>query len=269
MTEPVFTKARGRITPYSSINGLYSGSLRGIGGNVPTDLLGLTMFVALLLPGYVYDRRRELDVPERSRSSFRETTSIVFASVMADGVALGVLLVLWWLVPGLSADFAAFARDRGTFSAHHPARVCLWFFVLLLMASVIAYVAGGRGTSPLLRRASAWLEPTAFRGKQDFEQSAWWMLFHRTPAPHTRIHVTCHLEDGAVVSGMLASFSRAPEGVDNRELTLTGDIYYRAPKARTGAVLANTSAAVISSRRLSLMTVTYVVPPTSTGPAAP
>jgi hypothetical protein len=96
--------------------------------------------------------------------------------------------------------------------------------------------------------------------------SGWSLLFSEHPG--ARLHIGCLLDDGSYVAGRLRSFSRAAEDVEDRELTLTGPILYRASNGQTTSPLPDVGAAAVSARHLVLLTVSYELPDPATTPPA-
>ncbi|WP_229713525.1 DUF6338 family protein, partial [Streptomyces fuscichromogenes] len=140
-------------------------------------------------------------------------------------------------------------------------RVELCLKVSIGTATAVAYGLGCRWWVRCLppAMASRWQN----RSRRLEPKSAWWLLFHEHP--DAVVHLGCVLTDGGYLAGRLHSFSRSPVENGDRELTLRGDITYRAPGDSTAAVLPLVNAVVISARQLAFVTVSYL--PTDCGPA--
>lgn len=62
---------------------------------MPTTLTSLLLFVVLLLPGFVYLTCKERHGTERHISTFRETVTIVTASIMSSARCGRVRPLMW------------------------------------------------------------------------------------------------------------------------------------------------------------------------------
>ncbi len=220
-------------------------------GFVPTTVLGVLLFVVLLAPGFAHALVKERRSPRLVFSAFRETVSLVLVSIVADMVCL----LLFFLVQAIASDIldvTAFLRDPGGYAAVHYVRLTLLTVVLLGIATAGAAVAAAKP----VRRVAGALRGRPAVGEHQAYLSAWWLLF--TANPDSRIHVGCLLDDGSYVAGMLRSFNQAGDDVQDRELTLTGPISYRAPGAPQTTELPGVGAAAVNARRLQLIMVSYL-----------
>ncbi|MFC8201884.1 DUF6338 family protein [Streptomyces sp. NPDC057298] len=222
---------------------------------MPTNVAGLVLLVVLALPGYVYHRAVDRHVPARLYTALQELMSIVFVSVAIDAgvIALlvsGNLLGLWY-----APDFSALLTQPGPYVNRHFSETVLWSSAALLIAVAVAYALGCRWWARCLPNAwaSRWQERSRSLEPQ---KSAWWLLFREHP--DAVVHLGCVLEDGSYLAGQLHSFSRSPVENGDRELTLRGDISYRAPGDSDAAVLPRVNAVAISARQLVFVTVSYL-----------
>lgn len=220
---------------------------------MPTSFTGLLLFVVLLLPGFAYQVGKERSGAERRPPAFRETVSIVAASVISELLVLIVTWPLWaWAL-----NVHRLVREPGKYWQARPGLLAGWVLVLLLVACAVAYAA----TIPRVRE---WRIPRKVLGRYPHEStmSAWWRLFEET-APHIppeRRHVGCILEDGSYIAGRLGSFNRSADDLGDRDLILLRPIEYRA-KGTTNVVAYPAGAACISARRIAVMFVSYLNPP--------
>jgi len=234
---------------------------------VPTSIAGLLMLVVLAFPGYLYHRVADRRLPERAYTAFQELLSVLFVSLVVDLVTLALLKLValtgWWPSPGLRA----LALTPHGYAVGHFTVVVAWSAAALLTASALAYALGAGWWRRLLRPAWArrWDERAT---RLESQKSAWWLLFHEHP--DADMYVGCVLEDGSYLAGTLHSYSRVPDEHGDRELTLRGDILYRAPGDDTAAVLPQVNAVAVSARRLTFLTVSYLTPtpPVVVPPAA-
>lgn len=223
---------------------------------MPTTLLSLVLFVVLLLPGFAYTLRRERLASTRTLSPFRETVSLAFVSIVADAAALAGFALVRAAMPRTTPAVTALLHDPNYRQAHFGDLVG-WGAGLLAAATLLATAAAGNWPRRQLTRLRRRRVPVPVR-EHEARVSSWTLLF--TEHPDARIHVGCVLDDGSYVSGWLRSFSRAAEDVEDRELTLTAPILYRAPDRNRLSALPDVGAVAISARRLQLLTVSYITP---------
>ncbi|WP_030486998.1 DUF6338 family protein [Micromonospora chokoriensis] len=236
---------------------------------MPTTIVGLFLTIVFALPGYVYHKLMLRRRPERVDTAVQELLSIVFASVAIDLVAFATLGLVTVVDSLRTPNLSMILLDPAQYSAAHLALVTWWLLAFLGLAIAIAILFG---LEPWEKRLPArWLSQRRDRARRVREQqSAWWLLFHEHP--ESTIHVGCALDDGTYVAGRLHSYSKAPVESGDRELTLSGEILYRAAEDPDAVVLPSVNAVSVSARRIVLLTVTYVVPdpavPPTTGPPA-
>lgn len=232
---------------------------------MPTSLFGAFLFVVLLFPGYVYERRRERDIPDRTRSPFREVLAIVFMGAIADLAALMILILATALRPSARLDVARLINVPAQYLSGHYEAVSGWTVATLVMASGFAYVVASRPWyGPLARwspRYAGWVETA------DPQQSAWWLLMYRTH-PGARKYVACYLDDGSYVAGLLHGLSRASNETVDRDISLRNDpeipLILRQKGGDKPAPLEKVGVVVISARRITMLTVSYL-PKTADG----
>jgi len=230
---------------------------------VPTTLIGLLLFVALLAPGFVYVLRREAERPARPVSAFRETALVVLVSVVCNVAVLLILGVLRGLASQHTPDVGALVRQPASYARGHYRLLFGWGVGLLMLASVLAVVLAQPAVTAKLSRAVRgvrglrWLLPAPTGALQPM--SAWWRLFAGDLVqPSTRIYLGCELDDGSYIAGWLRSYNHdAPESGD-RDLVLSAPVTERPPRADTAEELADVQYTVISARRLTALHVTLV-----------
>lgn len=223
---------------------------------MPTSVVAVVVLLVLALPGYVYQRRVRRRSPERSSSAFEEVLVILFSGAAIDTVVV-LLLVLGGV--WVHAPFPRFDRLISTpkeYLAQNIGLMSLWSAVSLATAVGLAFLVA----SPRWRRLGAKVlpGPTERRVRGNPSQSAWWLLFNANRGH--RIYVGCMLTDGAYIAGYLHSYSTLVAETRDRELTLAGEVRYRAAGATDTTVLPKVNAVSVSAERIQILTVTYVEP---------
>lgn len=194
---------------------------------MPTTLTGLLLFVVLLLPGFAYLVGKERAGTERRTSPFRETVSIVAASVTTELVVV-IASAKWWTG---SIDVNAFIIDPGGYWRNNPALVAKWGLGLLAASTVGAYVF----TWPRVRRFVNWITRSQYPHPSTV--SSWWVLFEETPS---RLKVkykrddliaraACYMSDGSMVEGTVKDFNQLADEIPDRDLILEAPIDRSAP----------------------------------------
>jgi hypothetical protein len=222
---------------------------------MPTTLTGLLLFVVLLLPGFVYLTGKERAGAERHVSPFRETVTIVTASITSEITVLILFAILRTIRPSLTPDVGALIRGGSAYLRDHYAQFAVWAISLLALSTVLAYVV----TFPAIRRGLAKLHLSG-PYPHSSAMSAWWVLFERY-ANGRPIHVGCTLDDGSHVRGRLASFNTSAEDSPDRELVLAAPIMYRPPRGQQEQEHPSSGVSV-SAHRIVALFVTYVEPAT-------
>ncbi|GGP77280.1 DUF6338 family protein [Saccharothrix coeruleofusca] len=222
---------------------------------MPTTLASLVIFLVLLMPGFAYRLLRERSASHRSFSPFRETISLAFTSVLADAAALAVFAALRALFPKATPDVGRLVRDPGGYFGAHYATLFAWGAGLLALATLLAALAAAEWPRRLYlsRFRPDWKSTTS---QSITYLSNWWALFTRNPG--TRKYVGCVLDDGSYVAGWLKWFSNSADDGPDRELSLTGPIYYRKPNAAEAVELRDVHAVAVSARKIVLLTVSYL-----------
>lgn len=210
---------------------------------MPTTLTGVLIFVVLLLPGFVYLVGRERLGVEVRVSAFRETVSIVAASVATEVAALVLFGIVRMLAPAVTPDLVSLFRDAGLAVG--------WGAGLLGLATLLAWCA----TWPQVRALPVVRRMTYPHASMI---SAWWALFETWRDGRDR-HVGVLLDDGSYVQGRLVSFSTLGEDSPDRDLVLMTPILYQAAGSDR-QVEWGCSAACISARNIRMLTVSYLQP---------
>ena|SRR5215467_4724662 len=219
---------------------------------MPNTLAGLLVFVVLLIPGYAYQHRRARDIPERDRSTFAETLAVVFVSVIVGWIALVAYALVARLLPDSAPSPAQLFTNPAQYTGQHFLAVVLWSASFVGFAALLGHTLAARPWRVLDRTGRFGSRARL----KEAQHSAWWLAFHEHPG--STMHVGCVLHDGSYVAGILHSYSRVSAEHGDRDLTLRGEITYRAARAEATHTLPNVNLVVISARDITLLTVTYV-----------
>lgn len=236
---------------------------------MPTTLTGLLLFVVLLLPGFAYLVGKERHGGSRQLSAFRETVSIVAASVTSELAVLILTTPIW-----------AGILDVETVTEEEPVTLVLWGTGLLLLSTLGAYVSTWPRTRqgptrwPLVSKPAKWIEGHApakwlTDGRHrtyphPTEQSMWWRLFWDRPSEIAEAHkiktkplvrAGCILADGSMVEGTVADFNRAVDDNPDRDLILIAPIKYVPPTGREQTL--RSQAACLAARDIKTLLVRY------------
>lgn len=211
---------------------------------MPTTLIGLLIFVVLLMPGFAYTMRRERNTKaERRLSVFRETVAIAFSSVFANFVVIALFYVFSRIFPRATPDIDSLLRTPGAYFRENYWDLLGWASVLLVVATVGAVLAASPKVTDLIR--SPFL-------------SGWKIMFAQHDKQDVDVYVGCTMSDGSYVGGYLFSSSRLSDDSPDRDITLTGEISYRAAGAEEQVVLPDTGGVILSARNIMMMTVSYI-----------
>lgn len=219
---------------------------------MPSTFLGLILYTAFLLPGYVsYVRRRSLQQVAKL-SPVVETISLVGVSAIANGVSLAAFALLRWARPENTPDVGALVRSGGGYAEHRPAYLALWGGGLLAVSCLLAFFAPQVTKLARVRRA---LNPIIV------DVSAWYHVFEDEPelaeGQAAYPFVTCTLADGTTIGGRLSWYSTEVEEIADRDLALADPSFVQGSDGtdlgRPGAVI------VLSAREIRWMSVTWVL----------
>jgi hypothetical protein len=212
---------------------------------MPDTFFSLIIFVICLGPGFAYSATRNLILPERTSSSFRETTRVVLASLVFDGAVLAVFALIRITAPGATPDIGRLVRQGSGYVRSDYSLLFLWFCILIVAAAGAAAIAARllpRGPGPVS------------------VESSWWLLFRRYPRQigAKSIHVGCELVDGSYLSGTLKHFAHQDEESGDREFALGAPLRYRTKEMAVVQPLLGHQFVSVSARQIKFLTVTYL-----------
>lgn len=221
---------------------------------MPSTLAGLAIFVISLAPGLTYVMTRQRVAPQQTMTAIRETAQLVCVSLFLDIAILILFAGVRALWPSGTPDIDRLVREPAVYLRESYSLVWIWSVALLAVAVVMAALIGsGLMRGILSRLPGVGVRPAVTPHESGV--SAWWLLFQEKPG--RRIHVGCNLDDGSYVSGWLAAFSTTVDDTGDRDLTLAAPLRYRPKGVAVTEELTNTSAVVVSARKITLLHVSY------------
>jgi hypothetical protein len=226
---------------------------------LPTSFVGLTLFVVLLAPGMAFllvgERGR---VATRETSVLRETAMVALNSLVFDVLAVLFILQLprwrWAHLP----DLDAWTADGSAYARKHYQSLSGWFVGAVLLACVLAMV-----WAAILNRTERlrWLRQRPpvrwmFPKSGTEHVSAWWKVLIEENDDTAKRRVTCCLDDGSEIQGMLLSLNPSVQETPDREITLSEPLVFTDSKGNVRNK--PHGAATVSAARISYMYVEYI-----------
>lgn len=218
---------------------------------VPATTVQLFLFLALVAPGLYHELLRERRRPAIGGSAFREASRIALASVLFDGAALIVLVIIRALQRAWMPDPQAWLA--------HPALYIRAHYVLILWA-VLLWLAVAFGFATLADQLNRG------EGGNIRPQDVWFQLF-RADCPVDKVPwVSLRLTDGVEIAGFLAHYVPADDPA-LREIALRHNaggsgLQLRKPNDKEVERLDQWSSIVVRADQISYFKVRYL-------PAAP
>ncbi len=161
---------------------------------MPATVGSLVAFLLLITPGLVFELLRENSRPGRVRSTFRETSVIVVASVVFSSVALFVLVIAravhdpWIPSPSRLID------SPGSFASERPLLVARTLALHQLLACGAAYLS---------HRILCHKRP----GGRISPNPAWFEIVHGNANPRRdQVLLFVELQDGSAVRGLVKGY---------------------------------------------------------------
>jgi len=230
---------------------------------MPTTVSSIFIFVALLVPGFVYLARTESRLPGQQYTALRETASIVSASLFSNLVVLAVFGILRASWPAATPDVGAIVRDPAVYFRAHYVEVTVWSAALLMVAIGVAAIAAvpPAWSESVAARTNVWPAPAlraavARRRRSSIApESGWGRAFHRHP--DRVVHLGLRLRDGTYLYGRLLEFNAQIEESDDRSLQLAGPVEIRTPSADSTAPL-DADAVLVGASEIKTITVHYL-----------
>ncbi|MEO3935045.1 DUF6338 family protein [Micrococcaceae bacterium Sec7.4] len=224
---------------------------------MPTEPLAALIYICLLLPGvafiWSYEGHRSL----MKRSAFRETASVVIASVASIMVVFLVHYVLGILWEPAARTLREFFLDPAKLFRDDSQLFLGVVFLDLLAAILLGLFLGSRPADVLRRNLQARWRRMWNRGSNiiEREQSGWLEAFGARP--DDRIHVGVQLKSGVWLQGILYSYTKTGDEVPERALVLSGRVHYRAADSERMYALESFSSVVVQAAEIDHLMVGY------------
>ncbi|WP_405386229.1 DUF6338 family protein [Streptomyces sp. NBC_01102] len=212
---------------------------------MPGTFTGLLLFVVCLAPGFVYAAVRDIRLPERVSTPFRETARVVLASVVFDVMGLVLFVGARAVLPSITPDIGRWVREGSQYVAADYTTIAAWGALTLATATAAAALA-----ARTLPRVNGPLTV----------ESSWWLLFHVYPrqVSAAAIYVECELTDGSYIAGTLQNFAHQAEETPGRELALVAPLVHRSAPGEASKPLASRTFAAVRAEQIKFLTVTYL-----------
>lgn len=225
---------------------------------MPTSPIAALLYICLLLPGvafvWSYEGHRSLV----KRSAFRETASVVIASVASIVMVFLVHYLLGFIWEPAAETLRDFFLDPGKLF-REDSQLFLGVVLLdLLSAILLGLFLGSRNADILRRKLQArWRKLRKLDADViDREQSGWLAAFG-AGQPDDRIHVGIQLKSGAWIQEILYSYTKTGDEVPERALTLSGRIHYQAADGENLHPLEYFSSVVVQASEIDHLMVGY------------
>ena len=220
---------------------------------IPTSLLGLVLFLALLSPGFVYLQARERRHPGIDYSVLRETSLVVVTSALGLLMALSLASVARYVAPSSTPDVGAYVRGGSTYLKEHYAEAFLWAVALVTVACGFAFLLAVPPAICARGRLRNWVIER--RGSGVIEQKSGWSAAFDAHRDHRKI-LEVVLNDGTTLFGALGSRSTQLEETEDRDLVLAAPIKVRERGAQW-VDLPTAGTVVVSASRIKYLVVSY------------
>ena len=213
---------------------------------MPTTFVGLLIFIAFLMPGFLYASQRRALVPQAEQSTLMETTSVVSISLATNAVVLALFGLVRWARPKDTPDVGRLLGTGSEYAIEHLPYVLAWGTGLLLISCVLAVTVAR--SKRVRRRLAKYLRPVII------ETSAWCEVFD--PPEGSYPYAGVELADGTFVSGTVQWFSTHLEESGDRDLALGPPLQFRSAKGRRREP--EVQRVVIAARDIRRLDVTYL-----------
>lgn len=188
---------------------------------MPLNPIAALMYPFFLVPGLIFLTRVEGHRPARNRSIFRETATVVFASVGASATVLclyvAVSAVGWKMPIETLAEFTMHPTE--VFSVH-PRATIVGLLVFLALASLVAWAAASQ---PLFDAG----KNTLFNSGADVRANTAWQSVLMPESGDNDVLVGVQLKSGIWLQGAHDAHSDVAEHSSDQQLILKPPLHYR------------------------------------------
>lgn len=225
---------------------------------MPTEPIAALLYICLLLPGVAFIWSYEGHRSVMKRSAFRETASVVIASVASIVMVFLVHYLLGFGWEPAARTLRDFFLDPVKLFREDSQLFLAVVLIDLFAAILVGLFLGSRNADAIRRRLQARWRQLRKRDADviDREQSGWLAAFG-AGEPDDRIHVGVQLKSGAWIQGILYSFTKTGDEVPERALTLSGRIHYKIAGGENLHPLEDFSSVVVQAAEIDYMMVGY------------
>ena len=225
---------------------------------MPTEPIAALIYICLLLPGvafvWSYEGHRSLV----KRSAFRETATVIIASVTATVIVFLVHYLLGFFWEPAASSLRGFFLDPGKLF-RDDSQLFLGLVLLDLLAAIlIGLFLGSRLADSSRRKLQAGWRRLRKSDTEvnDREQSGWLAAFG-AGQPGDRIYVGIQLKSGAWIQGNLFSYTKIGDEIPERALTLSGNVHYRAADGENMHPMEDFATVVVQASEIDHLMVGY------------
>jgi len=210
---------------------------------IPTTLLSVIIFLLLIAPGVLWDHLAiELSISPRE-STFRETSRVIFSSMVVSALSLEIMLFLWCFKPKWFPDLKPFLSDPAKY--YHSQPLIVWRTIL--METFIAFVIVLAGHFREVQK----------QGWKLGQVSPWQKVF-RSDLPDDDMHpfARVRLASGSVFIGRVSDYSPDFEIMD-REIVLCQPLYSRTAETDLKAMPPEWDRVILATASIDSISVQY------------
>lgn len=191
----------------------------------PTTFLGLALFVAFIIPGYMWVRVEERARPRPDRSPLLEAAELVAVGALASTVAAGLAALLGaQLRPLLNVQRWIDAPEPSAYLQANALRAVASLLFVVILANLGTY------WSARLRFGRS--------GRLQSAHTPWYDTFRGFDTDKNAALVSVEQANGVVLTGLLRSYDVTASG-NEQVLALQGPIKRQRPGERTVTVPAD------------------------------
>lgn len=189
---------------------------------MPATPAAAALYVFLLIPGLIFLVRMEAHRPKRERSVFRETATVVFASVACAAAVLVLLLLISIFYRPPLDWFVAFTANPASTFVGRPRVAIIMLLAFLLVASIVAALAASEAVHSFWNRKIVLLG-TGSR----VQQGTPWETVFEPENKESEVFVGVQLKSGTWIQGTHAFHSDVEVENGDRSLVLQSPLKYR------------------------------------------